>query len=92
MLARMARELGLTIDGDPLADPPVNDSYARALLPVVRAANLLTGREAPGKRTLLHLPYWYTVRKFLFAKANKLKAPRYAVRLGQQLKLQGCGG
>jgi membrane-bound lytic murein transglycosylase D len=26
------------------------------------------------------------------AKANGLKAPRYSVRLGQRLKLQGCDG
>ena len=25
------------------------------------------------------------------AKANKLKAPRYAIRPGQKLKLEGCG-
>ena len=87
MLARMARELDLSIAGDPLADPPANDAYARALLPVARLANLLTMREAPGKWTLLHLPYWYTARKFLLAKANKLPLgprPRADRLLGRQ--------
>ena len=27
-----------------------------------------------------------------FAKANKLKAPKYAIRPGQSLKLDGCKG
>ena len=87
MLARMERELGLVIDGDPLGDRPVNDSYARALLPVVRFANLFTMREAPGKRALLHIPYWYTVRKFLLAQANRLPLgprPRAERLLGRQ--------
>lgn len=72
MLARMEHELGLTIAGDPLADRPVNDAYARAMLPLARFANLFTAREAPNKRTLLHVPYWYAARKALLAKANRL--------------------
>ena len=72
MLARMERDLGLTIDGDPLADRPANDAYARALLPIARVANLFTGREAPNKYAPLHIPYWYAVRKALLTKANRL--------------------
>lgn len=72
MLSRMTGDLGLLLAGDPLGDRPVNDAYARALLPIARVANLFTAREAPDKRTLLHLPYWYTARKFLLGKANRL--------------------
>ena len=41
--------------------------------------------------TLMSIARRYDCELAELAKANKLKAPRYAVRLGQQLKLQGCG-
>ncbi|MGN6270572.1 MAG: hypothetical protein ACTHM0_11855 [Sphingomonas sp.] len=87
MLARMARELELTIDGDPLTDRPANDSYARVLLPLARAANLFTFREAPDKHALIHIPYWYAARKYLLAKSNRLPLgprPRADRLLGRQ--------
>jgi membrane-bound lytic murein transglycosylase D len=42
--------------------------------------------------TLMSIARKYDCQLAELAKANELKAPRYAVRLGQQLKLQGCGG
>jgi len=87
LLARMRAELGLAFDEAAIGLDRANDSYARALLPVVRAANLFTSRAVPGKRALIHLPYWYTVRKYLLGKANRLPLgprPRPGTMLGRQ--------
>lgn len=71
-LARLCAELDLALDDQPLDTRRVNDSYRRALLPLARFANLFTYRSVPDKRTLIHLPYWYTVRKALLKQANRL--------------------
>jgi len=87
LLARMQTDLGLEISGDPFSDPHVNESYARALLPIARFANHFTTREVPGKHALMHLPYWFAARKFLLAQANRLPlGPRPSVDglLGRQ--------
>jgi membrane-bound lytic murein transglycosylase D len=42
--------------------------------------------------TLVSIARRYSCDVGDLAKANGLKAPRYSVRLGQRLKLQGCGG
>lgn len=42
--------------------------------------------------TLVSIARKYTCDVGDLAKANSLKGPRYAVRLGQRLKLQSCGG
>lgn len=68
----MCRELDLLLGEVEFESRPRNESYRRALLPVVRAANYLTGRGAPGKRTLVHLPYWYAMRKELFRRINRI--------------------
>ncbi|HEU4960381.1 MAG TPA: hypothetical protein VFT56_08230 [Sphingomonas sp.] len=72
LLARMRAELGLDFDESAIDAQRANDSYARALLPVVRGANLFTARAVPSKWTLIHLPYWYAVRKYLLGRLNRL--------------------
>ena len=71
-LATMHDTLGLTLgEGGPTRSGAVNASYRRGLIPMVRAANLLTRRSVTNKRTLLHLPYWYPARKWLFERLNR---------------------
>ena len=87
-IAAMCRTLGLELAAVDFDTRARNDSYRRALLPVVRAANLLTSRGAPGKRALLHLPYWYAGRKALIEQVNRIgllgRRPTPAGLLGQQ--------
>jgi hypothetical protein len=68
---RMCGELGLELGAVDFDTRPRNDSYRRVLLPFVRVANLLTSRGAPGKRALIHLPYWYAGRKELLKQVNR---------------------
>jgi len=70
-IERMGRDLGLELGAVDFDSRPRNDSYRSALLPFVRAANLLTSRGAPGKRALVHLPYWYAGRKELLKQVNR---------------------
>ena len=69
-LARLCADLDLALADQPLDTRRVNDSYRRALLPLARFANLFTYRSVSDKRTLVHLPYWYTVRKALLISAE----------------------
>lgn len=48
----------------------LNGSYRTGLIPLLRFANLFTRRSVIDKTTLVHLPYWYTVRKALFKSLN----------------------
>jgi hypothetical protein len=61
-LDAFARDLGLEVGPLP-PGPRVNGSYGRWLIPVARAMNLFTARSVADKRTLVHVPYWYPVRK-----------------------------
>jgi len=49
-----------------------NGSYRAGLLPLVRFANLFTVRSLLYKSSIIHVPYWYTVRKALFRRLNRL--------------------
>lgn len=49
-----------------------NGAYRAGLIPLIRAANLFTRRSVVDKMTLVHLPYWYTVRKALFKELNRV--------------------
>lgn len=49
-----------------------NSGYRRPLIPLLRFANLFTKRSVAYKTTLLHIPYWYTVRKAMFERLNRL--------------------
>jgi hypothetical protein len=56
--------LGLEVAPLP-PSPRVNAAYGRWLMPVARTMNLLTARSVADKRTLVHVPYWYPLRKRL---------------------------
>lgn len=71
-LARFAERLGLAVDIDGLDFSRVNGGYRRALLPIARWMNHFTERSVVDKRTIVHIPYWYTVRKALLARLNRL--------------------
>jgi len=49
----------------------LNAGYGAGLIPLLRFANLFTCRSVIDKMTLLHIPYWYTVRKALFKELNR---------------------
>lgn len=69
-LARLGHRLGCALpDGGATRE---NGGYRRGLIPMLRLANLFTRRAVSDKITLLHLPYWYSVRKELFARLNRL--------------------
>lgn len=74
-LDTLCRDVGLTLGPVDCDTRPRNDAYRRVLLPAIRAANLLTSRGAPGKRALLHIPYWYAGRKKLFKQVNRVRWP-----------------
>ena len=50
----------------------INSSYRSGLIPIVRFLNLFTRRSVANKRAVLHIPYWYSVRKRLLNKLNAL--------------------
>lgn len=70
-LDRFARTLGFTRPQLAGAARP-NESYRRGLIPLARFMNLFTARSVAEKWTLVHLPYWYTVRKYLLEQLNRL--------------------
>lgn len=72
LLARMMEQLGLDVAAPAGGERPVNASFRRGLLPLVRALNLFTSRSVATKRTLIHLPYWYPLRKALTEQLNRL--------------------
>ncbi|TPG20884.1 hypothetical protein EAH87_05875 [Sphingomonas koreensis] len=72
VLTAMRERLGLVIADRPIDARRANDSYRRALLPIVRIANLFSARSVFDKRALVHLPYWYAARKFLLQHVNRL--------------------
>jgi hypothetical protein len=80
VLGKMEQILRLEIDRDRLSTRRVNDAYRRGLLPVARIFNLFTNRSIAYKSTLLHVPYWYPVRKHALRQLNKIplfgRAPR----------------
>lgn len=47
-----------------------NQSYAAPLVPLARLLNLFTARTVGDKRSLVHIPYWYTVRRFVLESLN----------------------
>ena len=72
LLTRMEDELGLVLDRSALSPRRVNDAYRRWLLPPARFLNLFTNRSIAYKKTLVHVPYWYPVRKHLLRQLNRL--------------------
>ena len=71
-LAEYSASLGLA---GPVADDAgrrVNTAYRRGLMPVARFLNLFTARSVADKRVLVHVPYWYPLRKRLLERLNRL--------------------
>ena len=72
--AGVLRTIGALI-GAELPDPGagrVNSAFRIGLLPLLRFANLFTARSLLAKRYLVHIPYWYAARKWLFRQLNRL--------------------
>lgn len=49
----------------------VNGRYRAGLIPLLRIANLFTARSLLYKAWLVHIPYWYSIRKWLFRRLNR---------------------
>ncbi|WP_340315418.1 hypothetical protein [Rhizorhabdus argentea] len=68
----------------------VNGAYRSGLLPLLRLANLFTARSLLYKRWLVHVPYWYAARKWLFRQLNRSPlfgpVPRPAAGLDRELR------
>lgn len=62
----------LRVDRQRLGSGRRNVSYRLWLMPVARALNLFTRRTVLDKHYLLHIPYWYSVRRWLLETLNKL--------------------
>jgi hypothetical protein len=72
LLQRMRDELDLDFATPAAIRNRVNRSYRAPLLPLARFLNLFTGRSVAGKKTLLHIPFWYPARKHLLRQLNRL--------------------
>lgn len=87
LLAQMGAALGVTLVAR--SNGRSNAGYRRGLVPLIRAANLFTRRSVVDKTTLVHLPYWYVVRKELFEQLNRLSLfgvrPRPEAMLGPEI-------
>lgn len=87
LLAEFEEKLDLRIDRARLDAGRRNVSYRSWLLPVARLLNLFTRRTVLDKHYLVHIPYWYTVRRWLLEKLNTLPvgdAPSPARLLGPE--------
>lgn len=86
-LAEMQAQLGFEAELGANARKRVNQSYGAALIPFARFLNLFTARTVLDKRTLLNIPYWYTVRRFILEQLNATglfgKPPRPERLLGK---------
>lgn len=70
-LAGFTSKLGLQIPEKLDRGRRLNGSYRRRLLSIARVANRFTERSVSDKRVLVHIPYWYTVRKALLEQLNQ---------------------
>lgn len=88
-LAEMQAKLGFEVELGTKAKKRVNQSYGAALIPFARFLNLFTARTVLDKRTLLNIPYWYTVRRFILEQLNATglfgKAPKPERLLGKDI-------
>lgn len=84
-LADFEHRLNLQINHRSLGDERRNVSYRLWLLPLARFLNLFTRRTVLDKHYLVHIPYWYTTRRWLLERLNRLplgEAPSPARLLG----------
>jgi len=71
LLDEMAHRLGWPTLPDLADDRRVNAGYGVGLMTLARGMNLFTARSVADKRTLVHLPFWYPVRKGLLGALNR---------------------
>ncbi|WP_157216621.1 sulfotransferase [Flavisphingomonas formosensis] len=64
-LADYCERLGMEAEPASDGDYAVNASHRRGTLALARVLNLFTERSVADKRVLLHIPYWYGLRKRL---------------------------
>lgn len=72
-LADFEKELGLELTPD--ASPETkkqNVSYSLPIIHLARFLNLFTRRTVQDKYYLMHIPLWYSVRRFILESINKL--------------------
>lgn len=70
-LAEFCRKLDIAMPPG-FDSKPLNSSYRAGLIPVARFANLFTNRGVADKTTVVHVPYWYPVRKVALERLNRL--------------------
>ena len=71
-LAAYRARLGLEGPAPDGAGGRVNAAYRRGLMPVARVLNLFTARSVADKRVLVHVPFWYPLRKRILARLDRL--------------------
>jgi hypothetical protein len=69
-LERFAKELGLELDLASVPTTKENASYSRAVNGFARVLNHFTRRTVNDKRTWVHLPHWYSLRRRFVEAAN----------------------
>lgn len=72
-LAEHERTLGIETGGIVPTSRRVNQSYGAALIPFARLLNLFTYRTVNDKRTLFHIPGWYTRRRKILEALNRTR-------------------
>lgn len=72
LLDEMETRFELCIKRQRLAGGRRNTSYRRWLHPAARFLNLFTRRTVLDKHYLVHIPYWYPVRRWLLESLNRL--------------------
>ncbi|HSH43720.1 MAG TPA: hypothetical protein VK973_16485 [Arenicellales bacterium] len=84
-LADFASRFDLRIDPESPGRGRRNVSYRLWLMPVARVLNLFTRRTVLDKHYLVHIPYWYTTRRWMLERLNRIplgRAPSPARLLG----------
>ena len=69
-LQRFAKELELDLDVDSVSLAKQNASYSRPVASLARALNRFTNRTVNDKRHWLHVPRWYSARRWLIERLN----------------------
>lgn len=86
-LEEFERRFDLCVDRENLPGGRRNVSYRHWLIPVARLLNLFTRRTVLDKHYLVHVPYWYSARRWILETLNRLPvggAPAPGRLLGQE--------
>ena len=71
-LDKFAAYFGLDVRMGEIQRPRVNSSYRWGTLAIARILNLFTARSVADKRVIIHIPYWYPIRKKLLQMLDRL--------------------